>query len=36
MEDLKVKNMSKSASGTQEEPGQKVAQKSGLNREDSD
>ena len=32
MEDLKVKNMSKSASGTQEEPGQKVAQKSGLNR----
>ena len=32
MEDLKVKNMSKSASGTKEEPGQKVAQKSGLNR----
>jgi len=32
MEDLRVKNMSKSASGTLEEPGKKVAQKSGLNR----
>ena len=32
MEDLKIRNMSKSASGTIEEPGRKVAQKSGLNR----
>src|SRR3989338_9073397 len=32
MEDLRVKNMSQSASGTKEEPGKKVAQKSGLNR----
>ena len=32
MEDLRVKNMSKSASGSLEEPGKKVAQKSGLNR----
>jgi putative transposase len=32
MEDLRVKNMSKSASGTKEEPGRNVAQKSGLNR----
>lgn len=32
MEDLRVKNMSKSASGTRDEPGKKVAQKSGLNR----
>ena len=32
MEDLRVKNMSRSASGTQEEPGRNVAQKSGLNR----
>jgi putative transposase len=32
MEDLKIMNMSKSASGTMEEPGRKVAQKSGLNR----
>lgn len=31
-EDLKVKNMSKSAKGTVEEPGKKVRQKSGLNR----
>lgn len=33
MEDLKVKNMSKSASGTVEDPGKKVKAKSGLNRE---
>ena len=32
MEDLKIRNMSKSASGTIEAPGRKVAQKSGLNR----
>jgi putative transposase len=32
MEDLRVKNMSKSASGTKEDPGKNVAQKSGLNR----
>lgn len=32
MEDLKVKNMSASASGTVEHPGNKVRQKSGLNR----
>jgi len=32
MEDLKIMNMSKSASGTIEEPGRKVVQKSGLNR----
>ncbi|MER6605969.1 transposase [Streptomyces sp. NPDC000927] len=33
IEDLKVKNMTKSAKGTVEEPGRNVAQKSGLNRE---
>jgi len=32
MEDLRVKNMSQSASGTKEEAGKNVAQKSGLNR----
>lgn len=32
LEDLKVKNMSKSASGTLEFPGKNVAQKRGLNR----
>jgi putative transposase len=32
VEDLKVKNMSKSAKGTKEKPGKKVAQKRGLNR----
>jgi putative transposase len=32
MENLKVKNMSKSASGTMENPGKNVAVKSGLNR----
>jgi putative transposase len=32
MEDLRVKNMSKSASGTTEDPGKNVAQKRGLNR----
>lgn len=32
LDDLSVKNMSKSASGTLEEPGMKVAQKTGLNR----
>ena len=32
-EDLKIKNMSKSAKGTVENPGKNVAQKSGLNRE---
>ncbi len=32
MEDLRVKNMSKSASGTKEDPGKNVAQKRGLNR----
>jgi putative transposase len=33
MEDLQVKNMSKSAKGTTESPGKNVKQKSGLNRE---
>jgi putative transposase len=32
IEDLNIKNMTKSAKGTIEEPGTKVAQKSGLNR----
>ena len=32
IEDLKVRNMSKSASGTVEEPGKMVSQKSGLNK----
>ena len=32
LEDLKVSNMSKSASGTVEQPGRRVAQKSGLNK----
>lgn len=32
MEDLKIKNMSKSAKGSLEEPGKQVAAKSGLNR----
>jgi putative transposase len=32
MEDLRVKNMSKSASGSKDNPGRNVAQKSGLNR----
>jgi putative transposase len=32
IEDLKVKNMSKSAKGNSETPGKKVAQKSGLNK----
>jgi putative transposase len=32
MEDLKIQNMTKSASGTVEEPGKNVSQKSGLNR----
>jgi putative transposase len=32
LEDLKIKNMSASASGTLEEPGKMVAQKRGLNR----
>jgi putative transposase len=32
LEDLKVKNMSKSSKGTLEQPGKKVAQKRGLNR----
>lgn len=32
IEDLKVSNMSKSSKGSSEEPGKKVAQKSGLNR----
>ena len=32
VEDLKVRNMTRSASGTVEEPGANVAQKSGLNR----
>ena len=32
MEDLQVSNMSKSAKGTVEQPGQNVAQKTGLNR----
>lgn len=33
LEDLKIKNMSKSASGSLEEPGRNVKAKSGLNRE---
>lgn len=33
LEDLKIKNMSKSAKGTTEEPGKNVKAKSGLNRE---
>ena len=32
LEDLKVKNMTASAKGTEEEPGKKVRQKAGLNR----
>ena len=32
LEDLRTKNMTRSASGTREEPGRQVAQKSGLNR----
>ena len=32
LEDLKLKNMTKSAAGTQENPGKNVAAKSGLNR----
>ncbi|WP_298403707.1 transposase, partial [Ferrimicrobium sp.] len=32
LEDLKVKNMTRSAKGTVESPGKNVAQKSGLNR----
>ena len=32
LEDLKVKNMTASAKGTEEEPGKKVKQKVGLNR----
>lgn len=32
LEDLKLKNMTKSAKGTAEEPGKQVKQKSGLNR----
>ena len=32
IEDLQVRNMSKSSKGNSEEPGKKVAQKSGLNR----
>src|SRR5262245_43383567 len=32
LEDLQVRNMSKSARGTVEEPGTQVAQKSGLNK----
>ena len=32
IEDLKIKNMTKSATGTVEKPGKNVAQKSGLNR----
>lgn len=32
VEDLKIKNMTKSAKGTIEDPGKNVAQKSGLNR----
>ena len=32
VEDLQIKNMMKSAKGTQEEPGKNVAQKRGLNR----
>ena len=33
VEDLRVKNMSKSASGTKDKPGKQVSQKRGLNRE---
>ena len=33
IEDLEIKNMTKSAKGTLEEPGKNVAQKRGLNRE---
>jgi putative transposase len=33
VEDLQVKNMTRSAKGTQENPGRNVAQKAGLNRE---
>jgi putative transposase len=33
VEDLKIRNMTRSAKGTIAKPGQKVAQKSGLNRE---
>jgi len=33
LEDLKIKNQTKSAKGTVEDPGKNVAQKSGLNRE---
>jgi putative transposase len=32
-EDLKIANMTRSARGTLEEPGSRVAQKAGLNRE---
>jgi putative transposase len=32
LEDLKIKNMTKSAKGTKDKPGKNVAQKSGLNR----
>jgi putative transposase len=32
VEDLKIKNMTKSAKGTEEKPGKQVAQKKGLNR----
>ncbi len=32
VEDLQVKNMSKSSKGTKDQPGKQVAQKSGLNR----
>ncbi len=32
VEDLKIRNMTKSARGTKENPGRKVQQKSGLNR----
>jgi putative transposase len=32
IDDLQVKNMSRSAKGNREQPGKKVAQKSGLNR----
>ena len=32
VEDLKIKNMTKSAKGTEEKPGKNVAQKRGLNR----
>ena len=32
VEDLKIKNMTKSAKGTKEKPGKKVKQKSGLNK----